>query len=94
MSYQTKIDQLIGQHVAEYAREMSVARQLQACDFAPPMPYGYPSRIYHPPVARKTPQVDRVLSPRVGKMSNGVPWLLGMDLVHEYILGLYNPVAQ
>ena len=94
MLYQTKIEQLVEKHVAEFMREMSVAKQLQECDFAPPMPYGYPTQIYHPPLARKARRVDRILSRPAGKMSNGVPWLLGMDLVDEYILGLYNPVAH
>jgi hypothetical protein len=94
MSYQTKLDQMVGKHVADFLLELSVAKQLQECDFAPPMPYGYPSGIYHPRVARKAPYVNRILSSPAGKMSNGVPWVLGMDLVNQYTLGVYNPVTH
>ena len=92
MSYQTKIDQMIAKHIAEFELEMSVAKQLQECKFAPPLPHGYPLSVYHPKIERKVPTANRNLPKPTGKISNGVPWILGLDLVDQYTLGLYNPV--
>ena len=94
MSYQTKIDQMVAKHIADFQLEMSVAKQLQECEFAPPLPYGYPVGVYQPRIQKRAPHANRVLSNPTGKMSNGVPWILGMDLVDQYTLGLYNPVRH
>jgi len=58
------------------------------------MAYGYPAGVYHPKAVVERPHVDRTLSNPTGKMSNGVPWLLSLDLVNQYTLGLYNPVRH
>ena len=102
MSYETKIDQMIGKHVADLQTELYAAKKLQECEFASPMAYGYPAGVYQPTVVAKRPHMRRTLSDPTGntlsnptgKMSNGVPWLLGLDLVNQYTLGLYNPVRR
>lgn len=94
MSYQTKIDQMIGKHVADFQVEISAAKKLQKCEFHSPMVYGYPAGVYHPTATIERTHVSRIPSNRAGKMSNGVPWLLGLDLASEYALGLYNPVRR
>jgi hypothetical protein len=85
---------LVAKHIADFQLEISVAKQLQECKFAPPMPNGYPFGVYQPKDARKVPHVNRILHSPAGKMSNGVPWILGMGLVNQYTLGLYNPVRH
>ena len=94
MSYQTRIDQMVGKHVADFQVEISAARKLQECEFASPMTHGYPAGVYHPTAVKERPHVSRIPSKPAGKMSNGVPWLLSLDLVNEYTLGLYNPVRH
>jgi len=100
MSYQTKIDQMVGKHVAEFQTEISAAKKLQENEFASPnefassMVFGYPAGVYHPTAVVERPHVSRTLSSPPGKMSNGVPWLLSLDLVNQYTLGLYNPVRH
>ena len=94
MSYQTKIDQMVGKHVAEFQMEISAAKKLQESESASPMVFGYPAGVYHPTAVVERPHVSRTLSNPTGKMSNGVPWLLSLDLVNQYTLGLYNPVRH
>ena len=91
MSYQAVIDQMVGKHVADFQAEFSAAKTLQELKFATPMHYGYPSGVYHPKANVECPQTRRYLSHPPGKMSNGVPWLLSMDLADQYVLGVYNP---
>jgi hypothetical protein len=55
------------------------------------MPYGYPIAVYCPRHICQSPTVKRFIARTGGKLSNGVPKVLGMDLVNQYILGLYNP---
>jgi hypothetical protein len=94
MPYQTKIDQMIGKHVAHFQVEISAAKKLQKCELHSPMVYGYPAGVYHPTAKIERTPVSRILSNPAGKMSNGVPWLLSLDLANEYALGLYNPVRR
>jgi hypothetical protein len=94
MSYETKIDQMVGKYVADFQMELSAAKKLKECEFASPVAYGYPAGVYHPKAVVERTYVRRTLSNPAGKMSNGVPWLLSLDLVNQYILGLYNPVRD
>ena len=94
MSYQVLVDQMVGKHVADFQAEFSAAKTLQELKSATPMLYGYPSDVYHPKASLACPQARRCLSHPGGKMSNGVPWLLSMDLADQYVLGVYNPVRH
>ncbi len=94
MSYQTKIDRMVGKHVADFQVEISAAKKLQKCEVYSPMANGYPTGVYHPTANIERTHVSRILSNPAGKMSNGVPWLLSLDLANEYALGLYNPVRR
>jgi hypothetical protein len=94
MSYQTKIDRMVGKHVADFQVEISAAKKLQKCEVYSPMANGYPTGVYHPTATLQRTHVSRILSHPAGKMSNGVPWLLSLDLANEYALGLYNPVRR
>ncbi len=40
MSYGMRIDDMVGHHVAEFQRELSLAKQLEGHKNPPPMPYG------------------------------------------------------
>jgi hypothetical protein len=94
MSYQTEIDQMVGKHVADFQMEISAAKELQENEFASPMVFGYPAGVYHPTAVVERQHVSRTPSNPAGKMSNGVPWLLSLDLANQYTLGLYNPVRH
>lgn len=94
MSYQQKVEEMVGKHVAEFQLEMSLAKQMEGYHPAPLMPYGYPIRIYRPAHFVKIPRETAFASHLDGTMSNGVPRILGMDLDNQYILGLYNPAKQ
>jgi len=48
MSYQKKIDDMVGAHVAEYQLKFTVAKELEGCPYKPAMPYGYPLTVYKP----------------------------------------------
>ena len=92
MSYETSIDQMVGKHVADIQTELSAAKKLQELKTASRLWYGYAAGVYRRNVGKRLPQVSRKPVHPVGKMSNGVPWLLSLDLVNQYALGLYNPV--
>jgi hypothetical protein len=94
MSYQQKVEEMVGKHVAEYQLEVSLAKQIEGYRPPPPMPYGYPLGIYRPAHFVDIPRETRFASHLEGKMSNGVPRILGMDLEDQYILGLYNPAKR
>ena len=91
MSYQKKIDEMVGTHVAEFQAELSLAKKLEGHDYRPAMPYGYPLAVYRPMHICKTPQVKHFIARTGGKLSNGVPKVLRHELVGGYILGIYNP---
>ena len=91
MSYQKKIDEMVGKHVADFQMELTLARKMAGSNNPPPMPYGYPIAVYRPLHVCKVPQVRRFIAHTGGKLSNGVPRILRTELVGEYILGIYNP---
>ncbi len=92
MSYQKKIDEMVGKHIAEFQLEFSLSRQLveQVTDIS--LPYGYPVGVYHPMHVRKRPHCKRFIACNGGTLSNGVPKILGTRLIDQYILGVYNPI--
>ncbi len=55
MSYATKIDEMVGKHVAEFQAELTLAKQLSSLQSRPSLPYGYPVRVYHPRHTVPTP---------------------------------------
>ena len=91
MSYETRIDQMVGKHVADFQTEVSAAKKLQEMKAAPQLWYGYAAGVYRRRSSARLPQVSQRRVHPVGKLSNGVPWLLSLDLVDQYALGLYNP---
>ena len=94
MSYQQKVEEMVGKHVAEYQAEVSLAKQIEGYNPPPPMPYGYPLWIYRPAHFVEIPRETAFASHLEGTMSNGVPRILGMDMDDQYILGLYNPASR
>ena len=94
MSYEKKVDQMVGRHVADFQTRLSAAKKLQELKAASQLWYGYAAGVYRRNAGTRLPQVSRRLVHPVGKMSNGVPWLLSLDLVNQYTLGLYNPVRH
>lgn len=90
MSYATKIDEMIGQYVAEYQAELSLAKEIKECLDKPIMPYGYPVAVYSPKHICKAPNIKDFISKTGGHLSNEVPRILGMEIVEDYPLGIYN----
>lgn len=90
MSYATKIDEMIGKHVAEYQAELSLAKKLKHYLANPAMPYGYPIAVYRPMHVCRTPQVQHFVAHSGGTLSNKVPRVLSMEIIGDYPLGIYN----
>ena len=91
MSYEVKLDEMVGKHVAEFQAELTLARQMGGLDSTPPMPYGYPVQLYHPHHTVLRPHATRLIPRSHGKLSNEVPWVLALEVVDNQILGVYNP---
>ena len=94
MSYETKIEEMVGKYVAEFQWELSTAKRLQPHEPKPQLPYGYPVRAYHPMHILRTPHVQQFIARTGGKLSNGVPKILRAELVDDYPLGAYNPAQH
>ena len=92
MSYQKKIDEMVGQHVAEFQLELTLARRMAGSGAIPSMPYGYPLAVYRPMHVCRRTQIRRFVATRGGKSSNGVPKSLRTLFVGQYLLGIYNPM--
>ena len=82
---------MIGKHVAQFQNELSLAKSLEACQLRPVMPYGYPVRLYHPYHIVKSPKYTPMCHHQHDRLSNNVPWVLGMELVDNNVIGVYNP---
>jgi hypothetical protein len=91
MSYEVKKDEMVGKHVAEFQAELTLAKSLGKFSKHPPMPYGYPMRLYHPHHSVILPKHTVAVKHEHAKLSNDVPWVLGMDLADNYAIGFYNP---
>ena len=92
MSYQKKIDEMVGKHVAEFQLEISLSRQLADQGTDNSLPYGYPVEVYRPMHVSIRPRRRRFIARKGGKLSNGVPKILRTRLIDQYILGVYNPI--
>jgi hypothetical protein len=91
MSYQKKIEEMVGEHVAIFQQEYSLAREMAGLTRkGPAMPYGYPLAVYRPIHFCKIPQVRHFIARTGGCLSNGVPRVLSMDFVDNHLLGIYN----
>jgi hypothetical protein len=91
MSYESKIDELVGQYAAEFQNELTLASSLKSDKDMHALPYGYPLGVYRPHRICRIPQVKHFIAKTGGRLSNGVPRVLSMELVNDYVLGLYNP---
>ena len=98
MSYESKIDELVGQYVAQFQNELALAKSLERLAKSlksdkdmHALPYGYPLGVYRPHHICRIPQVKHFIAKTGGRLSNGVPHVLSMELVNDYVLGLYNP---
>ena len=92
MSYATKVDEMVGKHVAQFQQEQSIAKTMRDCLEKPcPMPYGYPLRVWCPRHVCRSPQAKRFVPRDRGRLSNGIPPILSLRLSDGYVLGLYNP---
>ena len=91
MSYEVKKDEMVGKHVAEFQTELTLARKLEGVVSGPPMPYGYPVRIYHPHHRVLRPRTTETKKHTHDRLSNDVPWVLSMELVDYNVIGVYNP---
>ncbi len=95
MAYEKRIDELVGQHVNGFVAELSLARAMGGLvgrRKVPPMPYGYPIRVYRPMHIFLVPKARKCCPRREGALSNGVPAVLRTRFVGHYILGVYNPL--
>jgi hypothetical protein len=95
MSYATRIDEMVGTHVKHFQDEMTSAKLMEPfAKTTPAMPYGYPIAVYCPLHTCYSPQVREFVARTGGTLSNGVPRVIGMDVVNDYALGLYNPKRE
>lgn len=92
MSYQKKIDEMVGKHVAEFQLEFSLSKKLAKYETQTSMPYGYPVEVYRPMHVCNRPRCRAFIARNGGNLSNGVPWILRTRLMDQYILGVYNPI--
>lgn len=92
MSYEVRLDEMVGKHVAEFQAELTLAKIAKsAVGKRTPMPYGYPMRVYHPHHVVRRPRVSKEPRKIPERLSNGVLWADRLQLVGQYILGVYNP---
>lgn len=93
MSYESRLDQLIGERIAEYEDEQLLQRRLASYLGHPaiPMCLGYPCSVYHPKAISHQPEATSIIVHPEGVLSNGVPKILSGDMVGGYPLGVYNP---
>ena len=93
MSYATRSDEMIAAQVAQFQAELTLIQQTQGQYqvHGTAMPHGYLKAIYHPHCYCDTPKAKALIAHTGGHVSNGVPWLLGMEISQGYVLGAYNP---
>lgn len=93
MRLQSRIDEMVGKHVAGYQLELLCAERMRGVDTRPKLPCGYPPAVYHPRHLCSTPAATHYFAARGGHYSNGVPRVLGAELVDGYPLGAYHHPA-
>jgi hypothetical protein len=94
MSYEVKVDGMVGKHMAEFQAKLTLSAKPSDIGLKPPippMPYGYPILVYHPYHSVVLPKSTKFKKHAHGKLSNDVPWVLAMEVVHDYPVGVYNP---
>jgi hypothetical protein len=92
MSYESRIDEMIGKHVKHFQDEITLAKIMEGyLTRSPAMRYGYPIAVYRPVHTCPSPQAKAFVARTGARLSNGVPKVLAMDIVDQYILGLYDP---
>lgn len=93
MSYQCKIDGMVGGHSSQHQSEVLLRLKLSGLLHRSHayMPYGYPRSVYHPRNLHNTPKTTHFEYKPGGILSNGVPKVLSGELIDGYLLGLYNP---
>ena len=85
---------MIGKHVAEFQAKLALSANASDIGLKPPippMPYGYPTLVYRPYHRVVLPKATKFKKHAHGKQSNDVPWVLAMEVVHDYPVGVYNP---
>jgi hypothetical protein len=90
MSYTNRIEEMIACQVAQFQAELELAKVMLSQPKTIPMPHGYPRTVYHPRRYLATPRACAFIAHTGGKLSNGTPKVLSMDLVKGYVLGAYN----
>jgi hypothetical protein len=91
VSYQARIEEMVGNYVAEFQTELTLAKKMgDILDNTPRMPYGYPLQVYRPMHFCQMPKVKQFIAKTGGKLSNGVPKVLSGEVVGGYLLGIYN----
>ena len=94
MSYTHRIEEMIACQVAQFQAELELAKVMLSQPKTVPMPHGYPRSVYHPRrylrTPLSTPPSRNLIAGSGGKLSNGTPRVLSMDLVQGYVLGAYN----
>jgi hypothetical protein len=91
VSYQVRIEEMVGNHVAEFQAELSLAKKMgDLVDKNPRMPYGYPIRVYRPLHFCQMPKTRQFIAKTGGRLTNGVPRVLREEVVGGYLLGIYN----
>ena len=94
MSYATRVDELVAAHVAQFQTELNLTRMMGDQPTTTAMPHGYLKAIYQPHCYCDTPRAKALIAHTGGHVSNGVPWLLGMEISQGYTLGAYNPQGR
>ncbi|OOZ43261.1 hypothetical protein [Solemya velum gill symbiont] len=92
MAYENKVDDLVGNFVAEFQRELITARNIESYldDEIPKLVAGYPDAVYHPKEQRE-PVKTQFIAQTAGRLSNGVPRVLSAEIINGYPLGVYFP---
>ena len=91
MSYQRKIEEMVGKNATDFQDELSLAKTMQRLTSEKPrMPFGYPTSVYYPKHFCKVPQVNLFITDTGGRWSNGVPKVIGAEIVDGYLLAVYN----
>ena len=91
MSYAHKIDGMVGQHLAGWQLEITLASHLRARRLQVALPNGYAAGTYQPRQTRQRTANPGFVSNPGGTLRNGVPKVLGLDFRGQYPLGAYNP---
>ena len=89
--YEKRVEEMVGNHVAEFQLELTLASKMKQClAEIPPMPYGYPRGVYRPMHFCRVPKIRNFIAKTGGRLSNGVPKVISGELVDGYLLGAYN----